>query len=125
MPSKKERSKAKRALKEEKNINRGLDEKTRRFIINDAVTKALEIDINFTPEIWSIFNRYIETGSEEIHTIPMPEIGRELIIKLYATNDKKSYINLHRSDNLAGANMLKVNQFNKNVDDAKQRGLDI
>ena len=80
-------------------LNNELTESVRRTIINDALVNAYGMNIDVSSEVMDIFNKYIETGEEQTTEISIPKqkndkskFDRSLVIRLYNTIEKKSYV---------------------------------
>lgn len=107
-----------------------LTESERRFIINDAYVKASELKISFTKDMWTVFNDFISTGKEYSVDFDLEEIKRTMIVRLYNTKGKKSFINLKSMSKIDESLLTEkqksdINSFTAKTDELKARGVQL
>jgi hypothetical protein len=75
-------------------------------------------------EMRALFTIYIKSGRDVEKDIRLPNIGRIIVMRLYNDKGKKSFINLksteEKVDDEKGAN-----EFNKTINDLKEKGTDL
>lgn len=77
-------------------LNIQLSESIRRQLVNEAVLNAMNMKLDIPDDIWIIFNKYIQTGEEQILDVDVPNTDRIMVIRLYNHKEKKSYVCLRK-----------------------------
>jgi hypothetical protein len=133
---KKELKRLKRKEEKQKNkpqIVRGYVESDRQKIVTEFYMSISNLNIShiITADIKKMLADYVANGTEYDTVIPIPDYGRSLVIKLYNTRNKKTYINFQQESTVTEYGEKKGNyttgpigEFRKKVDQLKKQGID-
>ena len=121
------KGKQKREEKEKKKMETMYTEKERR----DKITKIM-FEFSFlnaasviTDEVKNLFDLYMKTGQDIEKDIYIVTIQRSLVIRLYNSKGKKSYINMRSEFDERKPKTKEAISFDKKVGELKKEGVDL
>ncbi len=121
------KGKEKKALKEAKKLATMYTEDERRIKISNILLEIamLGIDGLLTDDIRAMFQIYIKTGKDTEEDYALHKIQRTLVVRIYGSKGKKSYINLKSSEDKPAPRTHSAIEFEKKVNDLKKSGIDL